>query len=189
MRVTDDPVMDAVLREAATLLAPETLDYGGLTIFTTIDPQLQRLAQSAADRRLTEIEEQKGYPHPKKRDFVPGTNADGTEKPTNYLQTAVRARGQPERRNPRLGRGAAITSRASIAVPCSPGARSARPSSPSFMPLLSSKGLYPGSLVDDSKSRPVSSAICRRNGLRRIRMGNTAARSRRPSVCSNRATR
>ncbi|HZJ17328.1 MAG TPA: penicillin-binding transpeptidase domain-containing protein, partial [Chthoniobacteraceae bacterium] len=153
MRVTDDPVMDAVLREAATLLAPETLDYGGLTIFTTIDPQLQRLAQSAADRRLTEIEDQKGYPHPKKRDFVPGTNADGTEKPTNYLQTAV-----------------VLVDNRSGAIRALVGSRdyeqskycrallARRQIGSTFKPFVYAaafeQGLYPGSLVDDSKISP-----------------------------------
>ena len=153
IRVTDDAVMDSVLREAATLLAPETLDFGGLTIFTTIDPQLQRLAQSAADRRLTEIEEQKGYPHPKKRDFNPGTNAGGTEKPTDYLQTAV-----------------VLVDNRSGAIRALVGSRdyeqskycrallARRQIGSTFKPFVYAaafeQGLLPGSLVDDSKISP-----------------------------------
>jgi penicillin-binding protein 1A len=88
MRMADDYVMDAVMDELSSVLAPETLDFGGLTVFTTIDPQLQRLAQDAADRRLSEIEEQKNFPHPKKKDFKPAAEGD-EEKPTDYLQAAV----------------------------------------------------------------------------------------------------
>ena len=88
-RVAQDEVMDATLRELSLLLAPETIDYGGLTVFTTIDPQLQRRAQEAADRKLAVVEEQKNYPHPKRKDFAPEQKAEGEEKPTDYLQAAV----------------------------------------------------------------------------------------------------
>lgn len=87
-RVTDDAIMDAVTRELSGLLAPETIEYGGLRISMTIDPALQRMAEAAADRRLSEIEGQKGYKHPRKQDFVPETSGD-KEKPTDYLQAAV----------------------------------------------------------------------------------------------------
>ncbi|EDY21160.1 Peptidoglycan glycosyltransferase [Chthoniobacter flavus Ellin428] len=88
MHVTDDAIMEAVEGELSTLLSPDTLEYGGLKVTMTIDPALQRLAQTAADRRLSEIESHKGYPHPRKADFVPDPKAE-QEKPTNYLQAAV----------------------------------------------------------------------------------------------------
>jgi penicillin-binding protein 1A len=152
-RVSDDSVMDAVLREAATLVAPETLDYGGLSIFATIDPQLQGLAQAAADRRLTEIEEQKGYPHPRKRDFVPSTKPDEEEKPTDYLQTAV-----------------VIVENRTGAIRALIGGRdyeqskycrallARRQVGSTFKPFVYAaafeRGLLPGSLIDDAKILP-----------------------------------
>ena len=88
MQVANDAIMDAVTKELSTLLAPETLEYGGLRVTMTIDPALQRMAEAAADRRLSEIEAQKDFRHPRKKDFT--TAADGeAEKPTNYLQAAV----------------------------------------------------------------------------------------------------
>lgn len=88
LRVNDDDVIDAVTRELNTLLAPQTIDNGGLRVSMTIDPAMQKQAQVAADRRLAEVEAQKGYGHPKKADYVP--NAKGEEeKPTDYLQAAV----------------------------------------------------------------------------------------------------
>lgn len=88
LHVTDDAVMDAVQRDLAGILAPETLERGGLRVHMTIDPQLQRLAEAAADRRLSQIEAAKGYPHPRKADYIPAP-AGEDERPTEYLQAAV----------------------------------------------------------------------------------------------------
>jgi penicillin-binding protein 1A len=87
--IHSDYIVDAINRELSQLLTADVIDFGGLKIFTTIDVELQRNAQLAADRQLTEIEQKKHYPHPKKEEFVPATDAKGTEKPTNYLQAAV----------------------------------------------------------------------------------------------------
>jgi penicillin-binding protein 1A len=89
LAIHDDYIVDAVNRELAQLLTDDVIDFGGLRIYTTIDVELQRSAQLAADRQLTEIEQRKHYPHPKKADFRPETDAEGKEKPTNYLQSAV----------------------------------------------------------------------------------------------------
>jgi penicillin-binding protein 1A len=85
----DDYVTDAVIRGVAEVLDPEVIERGGLRVTITIDPQLQKLAEAAADRRLTEIEAQKKYPHPKRADFVAETDDKGVERVTNYLQAAV----------------------------------------------------------------------------------------------------
>jgi penicillin-binding protein 1A len=87
--VHDDYIVDAVNRELAQLLTADVINFGGLKIYTTIDVELQRSAQIALDRQLTEIEQRKHYPHPKKEDFTPELDARGNEKPTNYLQSAV----------------------------------------------------------------------------------------------------
>jgi len=88
VQVANDAIMDAVTKELSTLLAPETLEYGGLRVTMTIDPALQRMAEAAADRRLGEIEAQKDFRHPRKKDFVAAADGEA-EKPTNYLQVAV----------------------------------------------------------------------------------------------------
>jgi len=85
----DDYVTDAVNRGLAEILDREVIERGGLRVRSTIDPQLQKEAEDAADRRLTEIEEQKKYPHPKRADFTPGEGEKGKDKPTDYLQAAV----------------------------------------------------------------------------------------------------
>lgn len=152
IRVTDDDVMDAVSRELATLLAPETIDYGGLKITMTIDPGLQKLAQTAADRRLSEIEEQKGFPHPRKQDFVAGEES-GKEKPTDYLQAAV-----------------VMIDNRTGAIRAAVGGRDYRQSKyqralvakrqigSTFKPFVYAtafdRGLLPGTAIDDSKIAP-----------------------------------
>ncbi|RYD71278.1 MAG: penicillin-binding protein, partial [Verrucomicrobiaceae bacterium] len=88
LRYQEDYAMDAVNRELQDLLDPDVVAFGGLKIYATIDPELQRIAREAADRQLTKIEETKKYPHPKKADFEPAAEAD-KEKPTDYLQAAL----------------------------------------------------------------------------------------------------
>lgn len=149
-RVADDDIMEAVTRELGTLLAPETIEFGGLCVFITIDPQLQRLAQTVADRRLTEIESRKGYPHPRKADFTPETNAEGEEKPTDYLQAAVVAIEN------RTGAIRALVGGRDYAHSKYPRASLARrqvgSTFKSFVYAAAfERGMLPGTLVDDSR--------------------------------------
>ncbi len=85
----EDYLTDAVGRALVEVLDQGVIERGGLKVFCTIDPQLQAMAREAADRQLTKIEEQKKFPHPRRADFVPGTDEDEKEKPTDYLQSAV----------------------------------------------------------------------------------------------------
>jgi penicillin-binding protein 1A len=152
IRFRHDYVTDAVSRELETLLAPEALDYGGLRICTTIDPQLERLAQDAVDRRLTELEQSKGYPHPRKADFVP-TESDEADRPTNYLQGALVAIDN------RTGAIRAIVGGRDFSHSKFSRALSAkRQIGSTFKPFVYAaafdRGLLPGTLVDDSKIAP-----------------------------------
>lgn len=150
LRTQEDYVMAAVDRELDTLLSPEVLALGGLKIFTTVDPQLQRAAQDAADRQLTIIENGKGFPHPKKADFVPGTGEGGLEKPTDYLQAGVVAVDN------RTGAIRAIVGGRDYAQSKYHRAViSKRQIGSTFKPFVYAaafqKGMLPGSLVDDAR--------------------------------------
>ncbi len=79
--------MDAVRRELDLLLTDEQRGDGGLKIYTTIDPSLQRAAQSALDNELTRVEQRPGYKHAKRADF--SAEAKAQELPTPYLQGAL----------------------------------------------------------------------------------------------------
>lgn len=79
--------MDAVRRELDLLLTDEQRGDGGLKIYTTIDPTLQRAAQTALDSELTKVEQRAGYKHPKRSDF--SAEAKAQELSTPYLQGAL----------------------------------------------------------------------------------------------------
>ncbi|HEX8310039.1 MAG TPA: PBP1A family penicillin-binding protein [Chthoniobacteraceae bacterium] len=79
--------MDAVRRDLDQLLSEDQRDDGGLKIYTTIDPTLQRAAQTAVDAQLRKIEAKPGFPHPKKADF--SDEAQAQELQTPYLQGSL----------------------------------------------------------------------------------------------------
>lgn len=79
--------MDTVVRDLEILLRDDTLEEGGLKIYTTIDPRLQKAAHNAVDNRLAEIEKRSGYSHSKKADFDP--DAKKREERPDYLQGAA----------------------------------------------------------------------------------------------------
>jgi penicillin-binding protein 1A len=151
-RVTDDAISDAVLRELSNILAPEILEYGGLKVHMTIDTQLQRLAQDAADRRLSELEEQKGYPHPKKKDYTPAAEGE-PEKPTDYIQAAVAV---VDNRTGAVR--AVVGSRDYQQSKYSRALLSKRQIGSTFKPFVYAaafeRGMLPGTMVDDSKIAP-----------------------------------
>jgi penicillin-binding protein 1A len=79
--------MDALYRELEGLVSRDLIDGGGLRIYTSLEPNLQRAAETTLDRWLTQVEKRPGYRHPKKSDFT--ADARVAESPTNYLQGAV----------------------------------------------------------------------------------------------------
>jgi penicillin-binding protein 1A len=79
--------MDLVLRELNDLLSDEQRQDGGMKIYTTLDPALQRVAESSVNLELTKVEARAGYKHPKKADF--SAEAKAEEQETPYLQGAL----------------------------------------------------------------------------------------------------
>jgi penicillin-binding protein 1A len=79
--------MDAVRRELDLLLTDEQRGDGGLKIYTTIDPALQRTAQAALDSELTKVEQRPGYKHPRRADF--SAEAKAQQLNTPYLQGSL----------------------------------------------------------------------------------------------------
>lgn len=76
-----------LIEEALALnLDSDQLAAGGLRVYTTLDPALQKTAEAALDAELTKVEERPGYAHPKRTDF--GGRTDGATK-TPYLQGAL----------------------------------------------------------------------------------------------------
>ena len=79
--------MDLVRRELDDLLTDDQRQDGGMKIYTTLDPALQRVAESSMNLELTKVEARPGYKHPKKANFSAEAKADEQETP--YLQGAL----------------------------------------------------------------------------------------------------
>lgn len=79
--------MDLVRRELDELLTDDQREDGGVKIYTTLDPALQKVAESSVNIELTKVEARPGYKHPKKADFSAEAKAD--EMDTPYLQGAL----------------------------------------------------------------------------------------------------
>ena len=85
--VHENYAMDAVARELNILLSDEQRAEGGLKIYTTFDPVVQKAAQDAVEAELRKVESRPGYAHPKRADF--SQEARDQELATPYLQGAA----------------------------------------------------------------------------------------------------
>lgn len=65
--------LDAVRRDLERFLEEENIETGGLVIHTTLDPNIQRIAEKAVEKRLRQVENSPGYRHPKRSQFQSGT--------------------------------------------------------------------------------------------------------------------
>ncbi len=79
--------MDLVLRELDELLTDDQKAYGGMKIYTTIDPALQKVGEVSMEAELRRIEGKPGYKHPKKGDFT--AEAKAAQQAPPYLQGAL----------------------------------------------------------------------------------------------------
>jgi membrane peptidoglycan carboxypeptidase len=55
--------MDAIRRDLEIILEKENIELGGLIITTTIDQRLQKVAEQAVEKKLSEVEKMSGYRH------------------------------------------------------------------------------------------------------------------------------
>src|SRR6266404_2917069 len=85
--IQENYAMDAVQRDLNLLLTQDQIDYGGLFIYTTLDPAVQNAAQQALETQLTKIEHQSNFHHPLKANYQPPETGDDSAMP--YLQGAV----------------------------------------------------------------------------------------------------
>jgi penicillin-binding protein 1A len=83
----EDYAMDAIRREVDTLLNSDQMEEGGLRVYTTIDPHMQAVAQTAVDGQLLKVEQRPGYKHPTRAQYL-GQSLDA-DSATPYLQGAL----------------------------------------------------------------------------------------------------
>ena len=97
MKVTSNPkrlpqiqenyAMEAVQRDLNSILSPDQIDFGGLYIYTTLDPTVQHAAEQALEAHLSKIERQKNFRHPARENYHPP--AEGEDSAMPYLEGAV----------------------------------------------------------------------------------------------------
>lgn len=84
----DSYLAELVRQEVDRLLSEEERNTGGFEIYTTFDLELQAAAEAAVEKRLADLERQRGYPHPTLASFPSRLAENPTRKP-DYLQAAV----------------------------------------------------------------------------------------------------
>jgi penicillin-binding protein 1A len=87
LQIQENYAMDAVQRDLNLLLSQDQIDNGGLYIYTTLDPTVQKAAQHALDTQLTKIEHQPNFHHPLKANYHPLPDQEESSMP--YLEGAV----------------------------------------------------------------------------------------------------
>lgn len=86
-QIQENYAMDAVQRDLNVLLTPEQIDFGGLYIYTTLDPTVQRAAEQALESHLHKVENQGNFRHPTKASYRAPQEGEDSAMP--YLQGAV----------------------------------------------------------------------------------------------------
>ena len=87
LQLQENYALDAVREDLEILLSDEQQADGGMKIYTTIDPVLQRAAEQAVDANLRKVEQRAGYNHPKRAAFASLPDEEKTRTP--YLQGAA----------------------------------------------------------------------------------------------------
>lgn len=85
--IQENYAMDAVQRDLNLLLTADQIDNGGLFIYTTLDPVVQRAATDAIEKQLAKVEHQSGFNHPPKSQYRAPEDGDDNAMP--YLQGAL----------------------------------------------------------------------------------------------------
>ena len=140
--------MDLVIRELDELLTDAQKENGGMKIYTTIDPGLQKKAEETLDAELRKIEARPGYKHPKKADFTAAAKAAQAAPP--YLQGALVVIDNASGGIRALVGGRDFSESHYTRASASPATRQV---CSTFKPVVYAaafeKGMLPGSLIDD----------------------------------------
>ncbi len=150
-KVQENYAMDAIMRDLNILIPRETVERGGLKIYTTIDRRLQMIAEDSLEQKLTQIENAKGWPHPTRLQALDRSEPNGTDSPTEspYIQGALVAID-----NESGGIRAIVGGRDFKTSPYNRAVLSKRQIGSTFKPFVYAAafdhGMAPGTLVDDA---------------------------------------
>lgn len=81
--------LDAVRRDLDRILEDHEIEDGGLIVYTTLNQELQTLAENSVETRLTAVEKLPGYKHITKASFDATWNGTQEVPSTPYLQGAM----------------------------------------------------------------------------------------------------
>jgi penicillin-binding protein 1A len=76
---------EQVRRELVERFGWQRVYQGGLRVYTTMDPQLQQAAETLVEKGLADIEQRRGYKHPRRGKQTPGKEGELPQ----YLQGAL----------------------------------------------------------------------------------------------------
>jgi penicillin-binding protein 1A len=79
--------MDAIRRDLELILEKENIELGGLIITTTIDQRLQKVAEEAVEKKLSQVERMYGYRHQTRAKWL-GIPEDQRKLP-EYIQSSA----------------------------------------------------------------------------------------------------
>jgi penicillin-binding protein 1A len=85
--IQENYAMDAVQRDLNLLLTPDQIDNGGLFIYTTLDPTMQRAATDAVEKQLAKLEREPGFHHPLKSQYH--APVEGEDNAMPYIEGAL----------------------------------------------------------------------------------------------------
>lgn len=150
--IQENYAMDAVQRDLNLLLTTDQIDNGGLFIYTTLDPLVQKAAAAAVEKQLAKIEREPGFHHPLKSQYHPP--AEGEDNAMPYLEGALVAIDNPSGGIRALVGGRDYAqSKFNRALP--PANRQIGSSFKPFVYTLAfMHGLLPGAAVSDGPIRP-----------------------------------
>ncbi len=153
VRTQENYMMEAMRRDLDLVLDAEDIEDGGLIIRTTIDRDLQAVAEQSLEKRLREVEGRGGYPHITKAQFDSSWDGESEPPRTPYLQGAVLALD-----NSTGGILAVVGGRDFIQSRYDRALQAGREIGSTIKPFIYaaafSRGLMPGSLVEDAPIRP-----------------------------------
>lgn len=153
IRSQDNYMMEAVRRDLELILNEQDVEDGGLVIHTTLDKDIQAAAETSLEKRLKEVEKQRGYAHMTKAQF--DAQWDGVTEPSSvpYLQGAVLAVN-----NHTGGILAVVGGRDFTQSRFDRALQGSRPIGSTIKPFIYAaafqQGLLPGTLVEDAPIRP-----------------------------------
>ncbi len=151
-QIQENYAMDAVQRDLNILLTSEQIDFGGLYIYTTLDPTVQHAAEQSLESHLSQVERQRGFRHPTRASYR--APAEGEDAAMPYLEGAVVVIDNSSGGIRALVGGRDYEqSKFNRALP--PANRQVGSSFKPFVYALAfSRGLLPGAFIDDGPIQP-----------------------------------